>query len=141
MGQPGEFVLLDDGTFAVRADGTFAVYDADGECPECCGGGEECPSLYQVVVTGASQFQSPINVDLGSGTCPAAGTYVVGGVTIVVTTPESCTTVDGNGPLILNGTYCLTVYGETWAGTIPEQSASATISWQTDHWQLALVLT
>jgi hypothetical protein len=33
----GQFVLKDDGTFGLKSDGTFAVYDASGECSDCCG--------------------------------------------------------------------------------------------------------
>jgi hypothetical protein len=42
MPNPGEFVLKDDGTFGLKSDGTFAVYDASGECSDCCGA--ECCS-------------------------------------------------------------------------------------------------
>ena len=38
MGTPGARVVLANGKFAVLANGKFAVYNAAGECPECCGG-------------------------------------------------------------------------------------------------------
>ena len=42
MGTPGAFVVLSDGSFALAADGSFLVFDAAGNCPECCGGGGHC---------------------------------------------------------------------------------------------------
>ena len=38
MGTPGALVVKANGKFAVLANGKFAVYNAAGECPECCGG-------------------------------------------------------------------------------------------------------
>jgi len=62
MGTPGRVMIRADGKRGLLANGKAAVFNADGDCPECCG--EPCefcsgatPKRITVVISGSSYCQ------------------------------------------------------------------------------------